>query len=228
MRDAATQNRRRNERAKRWTFRDIVKWRRWRHVPRLTASLLRLFTSTRSLLLFRSRRQRQLPRTRAEMTRCRHQKLHWRWPGNPNGRSKLRNLLCLRLQYRNKSFGGGSAADGGFRRSLKRHIADIKNIARKDQNRSKFHKYKNLDLRNQAKCLKKIPFAAKNDAAIDGIAHCFFSYYHSHRLLFPPTKNNFSTTFNPTKKQRYTQFFFVDSIYSKTINIIRKKQIFYF
>ena len=27
-----------------------------------------------------------------EMTRCRRQKLHWRWPGNPNGRSKFRNL----------------------------------------------------------------------------------------------------------------------------------------
>ena len=27
-----------------------------------------------------------------EMTRCRRQKLHWRWPGNPNGRLKFRNL----------------------------------------------------------------------------------------------------------------------------------------
>ena len=29
-----------------------------------------------------------------EMTRCRRRKLHWRWPGNPNGRSKFSNL-CL-------------------------------------------------------------------------------------------------------------------------------------
>ena len=29
-----------------------------------------------------------------EMTRCWRQKLHWRWPGNPNGQSKFRNL-CL-------------------------------------------------------------------------------------------------------------------------------------
>ena len=36
-----------------------------------------------------------------EMTRCRHKKLHWRWPGNPNGPSKLRNLLCLLLRDRN-------------------------------------------------------------------------------------------------------------------------------
>ena len=27
-----------------------------------------------------------------EMTCCRHQKRHWRWPGNPNGRSKFLNL----------------------------------------------------------------------------------------------------------------------------------------
>ena len=26
------------------------------------------------------------------MTRCQRQKLHWRWAGNPNGRSKFRNL----------------------------------------------------------------------------------------------------------------------------------------
>ena len=27
-----------------------------------------------------------------EMTRCQRQKLHWHWPGNPNGPSKFRNL----------------------------------------------------------------------------------------------------------------------------------------
>ena len=44
-----------------------------------------------------------------EMTSCLHQKLHWRWPSNPNGRSKFRNLglltftrsqLTLRRQFR--------------------------------------------------------------------------------------------------------------------------------
>ena len=36
-----------------------------------------------------------------EITRCRHKKLDWRWPGNPNGRSKFRNLglfTFIRLQ----------------------------------------------------------------------------------------------------------------------------------
>ena len=69
MRDAATQNWRRNERAKRWIFREIAKWRRWRHAPQLMAPLLRLFTSARSRLLFRSWRQRQLPRTRVVVFR---------------------------------------------------------------------------------------------------------------------------------------------------------------
>ena len=35
--------------------------------------------------------------------------------------------VCLRLQDRNS--GGSFAADGGFRRSLKWHVANVKNIA---------------------------------------------------------------------------------------------------
>ena len=38
MRDAATQDRRWNECAKLWIFREIAKWRRWRHAPWLTAT----------------------------------------------------------------------------------------------------------------------------------------------------------------------------------------------
>ena len=53
-----------------------------------------------------------------EMTCCRRQILHWRWPGNPNGQSKFRNLGCLRLHDHNWRSGGSSAVDGGFRRSL--------------------------------------------------------------------------------------------------------------
>ena len=33
MRDAVMQNRRRKERVKLWFFREIAKWRRWRHAP---------------------------------------------------------------------------------------------------------------------------------------------------------------------------------------------------
>ena len=99
-------------------------------------------------------------------------KLHWRWPDNPNGRLKTSQFTLITftrspLTIRRR-----------IRRSLKRHVADVKNIARKDQDRSKFRKYKNLWLRNQVKRLEKLRFAATNDAAIDGIVHCFFSYYH--------------------------------------------------
>ena len=92
-----------------------------------------------------------------ERTRCRRQILQWRWPGNPNGRSNFRKV-CLRLHDRNWCSGGGSAADGSFRRSLKRHVANVKNIVGDYQDRSKFRKYANLFLRDQAKRLEKLRF----------------------------------------------------------------------
>ena len=38
MRDAVMPNRWRKERVKLWIFREIAKWRRWRHAPRPTAT----------------------------------------------------------------------------------------------------------------------------------------------------------------------------------------------
>ena len=181
MRDAATQDRRRNERAKLRLFREIAKWRRWRHASRLTATAV--ITDSRhrfsnswhvadikniagddktTLMIHRNSANiactfriyiclrlwdrdcclaadasgschAPAPSYFEEMTRCRRQKLHWRWPGNPNSRSKFRNLDCLRLHDRNWRSGGSSAADGGFRRWLKRHVADVKNIVGDDQ-----------------------------------------------------------------------------------------------
>ena len=96
---------------------------------------------------------------------------------------------------------------------------------RDDQDRSKFHKYKNLCLRNQAKRLEKLLFPATNAAASDGIAHGFFFLLHWQRLLFSHSKNNFSTTLTPTEKPRYTYFrvFFCRFyLLQKTIDIIRK------
>ena len=158
------------------------------------------------------------------MTRCRLQKLNWRWPGNPNGRSKFRNLglfmftrsqLMLRWRLH------------GWWRLLE--IAQTARCRRQKQDRSKFHKYENLCLQDQAKCLEKLLFAATNDAAIDGIVHHLLSCYHSQRLLFSHSKNNFSTTLTPHRKPRYTYCsFFLDSIYSKTIDIIRKKIFFFY
>ena len=140
MRDAAMQGRRRNERAKLRIFREIAKWRRWRHAPWLTATAvitdsrhrfskrwhvadvkniadddyptlmvhrnsLNITCTFRIYVCLRLRDcdccsaadgsgscHAPAPSYFEEMTRCRRQKLHWRWPGNPNGRSKFRNL----------------------------------------------------------------------------------------------------------------------------------------
>ena len=163
-----------------------------------------------------------------EITRCRR-KFDWRWPGNPNGRSKFHNLglftftrsqLTLRLRLR------------GFWRLLK--IAQTAHNRhqihrRDDQDRSKCRKCENLFLRNQTKCLEKVLFPAMNAAAIDGIAHCFFFCYHWQRLLFSHSKNNFSTTWpSPKNRDIHIVEFFVDSIYSKTIDIIRNFFFYYY
>ena len=171
MWDAAMQDRRRNERAKFGIFREIAKWRR--HAPQLMATAIVMEW-----------------RRHFFMTRCRRQKHRRRWPGNPNGRSKFYNLCLftftrsqLTLQRRLR----------GWQRSLKRHVADVKNIAGGDQDRYKFHNYENLCLRDQAKPLEKHLFAARTPPWF----HCamLFSYYHfcSHLRKIenrkPPPKN---------------------------------------
>ena len=138
--------------------------------------------------------------------------------------------IFLRLHERNKRSGGGFLADDSFRRSLKRHVADVKNIAgvslamtRIDRSSviTKIYAYE-----IKQKPVEKHVFAVRQPPLW---WHCalFFSYYHSQWLLFSPTKNNFSTTLTPTEKPRYTYWkvFFVDSIYSKTID--EKILIFY-
>ena len=106
-----------------------------------------------------------------EMTRCRRRKLHWRWPGNHNGRSKFRNLGLftytrsqLTLRRRLRGWWRLPEIAQTARCRHRKHRRD-------DQDRSKFRKYENLCLRDQAKRLEKLLFAATNNAAIDGIAH---------------------------------------------------------
>ena len=88
--------------------------------------------------------QRQLSRTRTVIFRrydtSPKSKSHRRWPGNPNGQSKVRNLRLFtlaRLQLCSAggfaADGGSSAADGGFQRSLEWHVADVKHILSDDQ-----------------------------------------------------------------------------------------------
>ena len=171
MRDAATQDRRRNERAKLLIFREIAKWRWWQHAPRLTATAVITDSHHRfskrwhvadvkniagddqtTLMVHRNSeniactfrfyvclrlRDRDCcsaangsgschapaPSYFKEITRCRRKKLHWRWPGNPNGRSKIRNLRLFTFTRSQLML---RWLVGSFRRSLNRHVTDVK------------------------------------------------------------------------------------------------------
>ena len=131
------QDRRRNERAKLWIFREIGNWRRWRHALRLTATAVITDSCHRfskrwhvadvkniagddqtTLMVHRNSANiactfrfyvclrlcnpdccsaadgsgschAPAPLYFEEMTYCQRPKRHWRWPGNPNGRSKF-------------------------------------------------------------------------------------------------------------------------------------------
>ena len=120
-------------------------------------------------------------------------------PGNPKSRSEFRNLGMFtftrsQLTLRGRLRGWWrlpEIAEAACSRCQKHH--------RDDQNRSKFRKYENLCLRDQAKSLEKLLFAPTNDAAIDGIAHCFFpaitrnGFTHIRKIISwrprPPPKN---------------------------------------
>ena len=115
----------------------------------------------------------------------------------------------------------------GFWRSLKCHVTDVKNITgmtRIDRNSANTKVYAYEIKQNIS---KNFFLPATNAAAIGGIAHWFFSCYHWQWLLFSHSKHNFSTTLTPPKNRDiHIVEFFVDSIYSKTIDMIRKNIFF--
>ena len=220
--------------------------------------------------MLHDQRQRQLSRTRTVIFRWYDtsptSKSRRRWPGNPNGRSKVRKnlrlftLTRLQLTFRRRLRGRQqrltAVADSGFQRPLKRHVAVVKQIVGNDettlmvdrnsaiclftlgrsqltlrrrlhcwrrlteifqtagcrrqkhrrrrpgddQDQSNFCNYQNLCLRDQAKPLEKY-LLLLGCRYYDGITHCFFTYYHSQRLLFSRTKNNISTTLTPPKNR---------------------------
>ena len=252
MREAATQDRRRNERAKLWIFRKIAKWRRWQHAPRLMATAVitdsrhrfskrwhvsdvKNISGDNQITLMVHRNSTNIactfrfyiclrlrdcdcstadgngschapaPSYFEEMTLCRHQKLHWRWPGNPKGRSKFCNLclftfiqLQLTLWQRLRGWWRLPEITQTSRSLHQKHRRQLSHG--NDLDRSKFRKYENVCLRDQAKCLEKLLFAATNDTAMDCIVHCFFPtitrngfFSHLRKIIFrrpwPPPKN---------------------------------------
>ena len=167
---------------------------------RVSLTLLRLFTSAQSLLLFHGSGSCHTPAPSyfEEITRCQRKKLDWRWPGNPNGRLKFRNLglftftrsqLTLRRQLR------------GFWRSLKQHVTDVKNIAgmtRIDRNSANTKIY---DYEIKQNVLKNFFFLLRMPPRLTALRTVFFSCFHWQRLLFSHSKNNFSTTLTPPKNR---------------------------
>ena len=161
-----------------------------------------------------------------EMTRCRRQKHHRRWPGNPNGRSKFRRyrayLPILRLRDRNWC----SAADGSFQRWLKRHVADIKHITGEDQVTlridwnsviTKIYAYEiKQDLSNNI-------FLLPGCCHYDVIAHYFFPTIPYNGFCSQLQKIISRWPWSPPKNREIhiEEFFLVDSIYAKTIDIIK-------
>ena len=232
MRDAATQNRRRNERAKWWIFLRngdggdmLLNWRlRFMSVYVYTIAI---FVSQLTATAVVTHPRRPTLSYFEEMTRCRHTKLHWRWPDIANGRSKFRNLclftftrLQLLLRWRLR----------GCRRLLKWNVAKVKKHRQETPESIEIPQIRKFMLMKSSKTSRKTCFAAMNDIAIDSIAHCFFPYYHSQRLLFSPTKKIISRRPLTAPKNRDIHIveFFVDSIYSKTRYYKKKILIFCF
>ena len=158
-----------------------------------------------------------------EMTRCRHQKLHWKWP---NGRSKFRNLglftftrLQLTLQRRLRSWW---------------RLPEIAQTACSRHEKQSPGWAGSIEIPQIRKFMPTISSKTSQKTFCccerrRDWRYCamFFSCYHSQRLLFSHLTNNFSMTLTPTEKPRYTYCsFFWEIIFSKTIDIIR--QIFIF
>ena len=109
----------------------------------------------------------------AQTTRCRHQTHHRRWPSNPNGRSKFRNLFV----YVSKIATNAPVAAPWLTEIVQTACCRRWKHRRwwsGYQNRSKFRNYENLCLRDQSKPLEKHLFLLLDRRYYDGIMHVFF------------------------------------------------------
>ena len=157
-----------------------------------------------------------------EMTRCRRQKHHRRWPGNLNGWSKFRNIRLftftrsqLMLQRRHHSW---------------RQLPEVaqtacsrrkKNIASGDLAMTRIDRNSVI-----AKCMpmgssrtsQKTSFLLLGHHRYDSIVHCFFPTitcngfcYHLRKII------SWWPSSPPKNRDIHIVVFFVESIYSKTI-----------
>ena len=133
IRDAVTQNRLQKERVKLWMFRKIAKWRRWRYAPRLTSMAVVTDSHRHFSMIWHV----------ADIKKNRR-----RWPGNPNGQSKFRNIrlftltrsqLMLRRQLRQWVRGWRRLAKIAQRRRHCRHQTHCRRWPGNPNARSKFH-----------------------------------------------------------------------------------------
>ena len=139
----------------------------------------------------------------AQTARLLHQTRRWRWPGNHNGRST--SAICLFTFARSQLTLWRRLR--GWRRSFKRHVADVKNITgggpamtRIDRSSTITNNYAYEIKQN----LSKNIFLLIGRHYYDDIAHCFFPTITRNDLCSHLQKNNFLTTLTPTEKPRYT------------------------
>ena len=154
-----------------WFFEEMTRFRRL-----CTSALLRLFTSARSRLLFHGSGSCHAPALSyfEQMTRCQRQKLHWRWPGNPNGWSKFRNLGLftftrsqLTLRWRLRGWWRFLEIAQTARNRRQKHRRD-------DQDRLKFCKYENICLRDQTKRLKNFYLLLRTTPRLTALCTAYF------------------------------------------------------
>ena len=192
---------------------------------RVNLSLLHLFTSARSRLLFRG--WRQLPRTRTVVFRRDDTlptlKTSLEMTRQPNGRSIFRNLVLFTFTRSQLTLHGGSAAGWWLpeiaqtARNRRQNIAGTTRINRDTTNTKIYAKGSSKTSRNTSF------LRLRTTPRLTALRTVFFLLSLATAFVFTFQKS-FLDDLDPTEKPRYTYYsFFVDSIYSKTIHIIGKK-----
>ena len=170
----------------------------------------------------------------AQIAFCRHQRHYLRWPGNPKRRSKFYNYCAI---LRNSTSTRSRPMLHGWRQLLEiarmAHFQCQKHLQWWPSNLkalgSKLHNYRavlrNLHLRDHTKSLE-IHLLAVWMPTSWWYCAMFFSYSHCNGFVLTYEKN-VSTTWLPLKDQdiHIKALFFTESTFTKTIDILKEKQI---